>query len=293
MALSASNLLIGPAFVTFGGVEMGFTTDKGVSFGEKFETVKYKGAQSPVTAAIHRHGVDVTVKVTFNELSLANWELISDLAATAAAGVLQGDYNNGLTQRALILTCPGPAGGTRVFQATAVVLTPGDKVFSNTEYTGADVEFGLIGNPSTGRVYTIIDTASSGTVPAPATYQTIAGGTIANGMLSGGTPSTITDGATDVAVTARLQVTFNTDIRVDQLDTSKIFLHLVAANTMIACTVLHGETTSERDYAKIVLVPATSLSAGSTYNLMIPIGLISMEGIKSTAMAAMQFTTAS
>lgn len=282
MALNAQETIIGPAFVSVNGTELGLTTDDGVTLSTEFANVELEAAQSLVTPRIHRQRVTARLAATFYQLTLAAWRLLEDLKDAPSAGNLVGSWNSKPTDFELVLTMPGANGSTRVLVAVGNLVTPGEKVFSNGSYTGAPVEWQLIGDPTTNTYWTISETASSAAAPAPSSYAKIVSGT----------PTTITDGATNVEATAKLQIVFNVGVRPDQLTAGKFILKSNSGNDAVACSIAYGETAGNKDYGKIVLTPAASLTAATTYDLIVPPGLLSFDGVASTGLAAMQFTTA-
>lgn len=288
---TASNLLIGPVQVEIGGTNIGFTTEDGVDLEMSFEIAKFRGAQSQMTVHSHRFAGDGTIKLTCAELTLANLGWMYDLAAAASGGTLNVDLKSNLTTRAVVLMGAGPSGGTRTFYANAKIESVGAVKAANNEYSTAEVTMTIMGDASNERLGTFVDSDGDNAAPAPASYQKVAGGTVTGGYLAGGTPTTITDAETGVAVTSVLQVTFNVDLRLSMLDASKIMLLAVGANTPIAATFLNGETSSARDFKKLIIKPDASLAGTTVYNLIIPAGIVSAEGVPSTTGYAIQFTT--
>jgi len=282
MALTPGELLIGPVTVTVDGTDMGFTTEDGVEFSHEFEKVYFRGAQSTVTVKGHRPAVDVMIKATFAQLSLAKLKLLIDTDASISSSAITPTFQPAPNTRTVVITGAGPSGGTRVITCTAEVDSVGAQKMANNEFQGVDVTFKLIGDPDDNSYYTIQDAASASSAPAPASYQKIVSGT----------PSTLSDGDTGVNVAAQIQATFNVSIRADQLTNGKFLIKAGAGNSDVTCTIEFGETASETDFTKVVLTPSASLSASTAYEIIIPAGLMSVDGIPSTTAASIQFTTA-
>lgn len=276
MSLTAGNLLIGPVTITIDGTDMGFTTEDGVTLSPGFETQFFRGAQSPVIAKGHRSGVDMSLKVTFAELSLANLKVLLDTDTAVSGSALTPAFQETLTNRTIVITGAGPTGGTRVITCTANIESLGEYKMANNEYGSMEATFRLIGSPAANTYFVIQDAASSDTAPAVASYQK---------MISG-TPTTITDNETGVAVGAAIQVTFNVSIRADQLTSAKFFIKTTEGNTDVAAAVTFGDA-----YTKVIVTPSSSLSASTAYEIIVPQGLLSVDGIPSTAAAAIKFTT--
>ena len=110
---NAAEMIIGPAFITFGGVEMGFTTDDGAEFTEEFNLVKAEAPQSLVVFGAYRDKFTCSVKASFTQLSLEKWALISDYNNTPSNGSVNIAVNPTPTARQLIITCSGGNGKTR------------------------------------------------------------------------------------------------------------------------------------------------------------------------------------
>jgi hypothetical protein len=280
--MNIDQLLIGPVSVNFNGVDLGYTTDDGVKFKEDFASVKFSPAQALGVVDSHRTKVDCTVSVTFNELTLANLKILSDLADAPSGGVLEGKYQRRPTKAQLILTGPGVDGGTRTFVATASILTSGEMAQNNKEYSGKPVEFQLYENASTGVYWTLTETASSESVPAASSFQ----------YISGGSPTTFTDGSSSVADdSTALQITFNVAIRPDMLNSGRFILKTAAGNSDVSCTIAYGTTGGETDMTKVVLTPASALASSTAYDLIVSKGLTSVDGVPTTGAIAVQFTT--
>lgn len=281
--MNPQELIIGPAYISFGGVPMGFTTKDGVSLSEEFNMTEYEGAQSLVVCDVNRNLVRAVVKATFNQLSLEKWRLLSDIVDAPVNGVLKGKWSQFPTIRPIVLSMPGGRRKTRTFTASGIVLTPGEQVFNNEEYTGREVEFLLIGDPDQNSYYDVIETSTSGDAPTVQSYQAVA---------SNGTETTFVDGATTVAnASTAIQLTYNVAIRTDQLTGMKFILKAQNGNGQVPCTVGYGATTGNPDYAKIRLTPTSALSAGTAYDLIAIQGIVSADGVSSAALEAAQFTT--
>jgi len=283
VTLSVAETIIGPAYVTWRGTELGLTTKDGLKIRPEFENVELEADQTIVTTDIRRTSAKVFVEATFFQLTQAKLALLEDNVTAVAAGVRTMDYAAAPTEGTLVLTHPGANGSTRVRTFTAVVITPGEELHSNGEYTGKPVVFQLIGDATTNSYGTEVETATSATAPAVASYQKI----------EGASESTIVDGATAVAVTAALQVTFGVAIRPDQIANGHIVLKENDGNTLVSVAYSYGTTTGATDYTKVKMTPAANLSAGTEYEIIVTPGLYSTSGVVGTVGAAMQFTTAS
>lgn len=281
MSLAAANLLIGPVTISIDGTDMGFTTEDGVTLSPGFETQFFRGAQSPVIAAGHRSGVDMSIKATFAELSLANLRVLLDTDTAVSSLSLTPAFQETLNQRTIVITGAGPTGGTRVLTCTAVIESVGEYKMANNEYGSIEATFRLLGSPSANTYFVIQDAASASTVPAVATFQKVVSGT----------ETTIADGATGVAVAAKIQITFNVAIRADQLTAGKFLLKTVAGNVDLAAAITFGTTASATDFTKVVINPTASMAGTTEHEIIVPAGLLSVDGIPSAAAYALQFTT--
>ncbi len=280
--LSPEEAVIGPAFIEIGGVELGLTTDDGVELSPAFEMQFLGGAQSIVTSRGHRSRVDLTMGLTFHQLTLEKWRLAWDMKDAPSSGELEMKWDPTPQERVVVLTMPGSAGSTRVLPITAVLENAGALPFANNQYTGAPITLRLIGDPTTNSYGTITETASSATVPAVSTYQKIVA-TV---------ETAITDGATNVEVAAAIQVTMNVAIRPDQLTPANFRMKLNDGNTDLPGSLSFGTTSGKTDYTKIVFTPSASLSNSTQYEILVAQGIKSFDGVVSTAGAAIQFTTA-
>jgi hypothetical protein len=281
MSLNPNEVLIGSVRVSFGGVDLGFTTDDGVEYKPEYETKKFKGAQSTVTVKKHRTGVSIMVQATFAQLTQENIKLLEDLQDDPSGGTLEGIYNETPTERALVVTGPAPNGGTRVLTAVASVDSVGGVKINNKDFQGYQVTFELLGDASTNKFWDMVDTASSATVPTPSSYATV----------TGSTETPLADAATGINVGHKIQVNFPVSIRPDQANTRNFLLKTSAGNTFVACTVSFGVTASVTDYTKVKLTPVASLTASTEYQLLIVPGVLSADAIPGTG-ASIQFTTA-
>ncbi len=284
MTVNASESVIGPAYITWRSTEMGLTTTDGCKIRTEFSNVELEPDQSIVVEKINRTRVKKYVEATFLQLTQAAVRLLEDNVTAIAAGVRTEDFSSTPTSGTLVVTHPGASGSTRVRTYTAVVITPGEEVFSNGEYTGKPVVFQILGDSDTNSYGTEVETATSATAPAVASYQKIE-----NPWTS---ESTITDGATAVALTAYLQVTFGVDVRPDMLNSGKIILKENDGNTLVAHTQSYGTTTGATDYTKVKIVPTAALTTATEYEIIVAPGIYSVSGVKGTVGAAMQFTTA-
>ena len=282
MGYDANEAIIGMARIEYGGVDLGLTTEDGITYTPEVESNELKSAQTMVRTRVHKVFVGGKVKAKLLQLTLEKWALIEDLANAPVGGVLEGSYKPQPTVRALVLTLPGPNGSTRVMTAQAVITSTGDMVFANNEYTGCEVEWSLIGNPQTNGYWNVVESAGTTTAPAPASFQYI---------LANGTETAFVDGAVNVPKAAvALQVTFNVPIRPDQITGDHFLLKEAAGNAMVAATYSYGVTTGSRDFTKVKIVGA--LSASTAYDLIVPPGVLSMDGVRGAG-AAVQFTTTS
>ena len=280
MGYDANEAIIGMARIEYGGVDLGLTTEDGVTYAPEVEVKELRAAQTMVVTRVHKVFVVAKAKAKLLQLSLEKWQLIEDLASAPAAGVLSGAYNPNPTPRALVLTLPGPNGSTRVMTATAIISTPGEMVFANNEYTGCEVEWMLIGNPQTNSYWNVVESAGTTTAPVPASFQYI---------VSAGTETAFVDGAVNIPKAAvAVQVTFNVPIRPDQITGDHFLLKEASGNAMVAATYSYGVTTGSRDFTKVKIVAA--LSASTAYDLIVPPGVLSMDGVRGAG-AAVQFTT--
>ena len=280
MALNAQEVIIGPAFVTLGGVELGLTTDDGVTISPEFTNIELEAAQTVVIPRVHRQRVKAMSSATFYQLTLEKYRLLCDIKNAPDGGTLIGSWDARPTEFPLVITGPGSNGSTRVYTATAVLMTPPETIFNNGAYTGAPVEWQLLGDPTTNKLYTLVETASSEVVPNPASFQKIVGTT----------ETTITNGANEVESAASIQVTFPVGIRPDQLNPSNFILRLAAASTALPAAIRYGTTGGAIDYGKVVVDPVANFSAGVDVELIVAPGILSFDGVRSTAATIFAFT---
>lgn len=281
--LTQTEVVRGPAWVSLNGVQMGLT-EKDVQLVEEFENAELTGGQSVVVGDYARTLVRAKIVATFKQLSLEKMQYLCDWTTAPVAGVVDGKWSDTPTQFALELLGPGSNRASRLFTATAVLLTPGTKIFDKGVYTGAPVEFGLVGDMSENKYYHIVETAASASVPAVASTQKIT---------AAGVATTLTDGDASIPVDDSFQFTYNVAVLPTDLSSDKFILKTNDGNTAVACTVGYGTTASEPDYTKVVITPAANLSAGTEYELVAVSGVRSFAGLASAALAALQFTTAS
>lgn len=282
MAVNPAEAVIGPAFVTLGGVELGLTTEDGVTLSPEFEHIVLDGPQSIVKLRSHRKMVDLKVSLTFVQLTLEKWRLAWDMATAPSNGVVPLKWNSTPTERPLVLTMPGANGSTRVLTCTAVLDSAGELAFNNGEYTGAPITLQLIGDPVENSYGDIVETASSATVPAPSGYNKVVAGT----------PSALADEDTGVAIGAAVEVVFNVAIRPDQLTGGNFALKTSGGNTNVAASIAYGTTTGATDYTKVRITPAANLSNSTEYQVLVAGGIKSFDGASSTSWHSIQFTTA-
>lgn len=280
--MDAQKLLIGPVRVAYGGHDVGFTTDDGVTYTPEYETQKFKGAQGPLTVHKHRSGIDGMIGFTAAEMTQENWYLLEDLAEEPSGGVLRGRYKVRPTEREIVLTGPGPNGGTRVMVGVGSVSSVAEVKINNKEYQGLAVEIELLGDPETNELWVITDTATSATVPNPSSYSTVT---------SGDVEAALTDGATGINPALAIQMNFPVAVRVDQLSNRKFVVKTSTGNVEVAGTLSYGKTTGATDYTKVKFTPAAPFTAATAYDFIVINGLLSQDGV-SGQMAAIQFTTA-
>lgn len=279
--MDSQKLLIGPVRVSYGGQDVGFTTDDGVSYAPEYETQKFKGAQGPLTVHKHRSGIDGMISFTAAEMTQENWQLLEDLAEEPSGGVLRGRYKVRPTEREIVITGPGPDGGTRVMVGVASVSSVSEVKINNKDYQGLAVELELLGDPETNELWVITDTATSATVPDPSGFSTVT---------SGDVEVALTDGATGINPSLAVQMNFPVAIRPDQLSNRKFILKTSTGNTEIGGTLSYGKTTGATDYTKVKFTPTAALEATTAYDFIVINGLLSQDGVAGS-MAAVQFTT--
>lgn len=282
MGVSKGYCIIGPVILTLDGIDLGLTDDDVIEFLPEYDTVDLEGAQAIGIIDTHRKRVKLTAKCTVKELSQQNLYMLFDLKNPASDGVLHLDFQSKVTKRTLVTTGLGPNGGTRTHTILVGVKSTGGTKYGNGDYATLEVEFQVYVDPTLGRFGTIVDSAGDELEPAPSAYA----------YINGGTATAFTDGSTTVpnAATA-IQVTFNTKIRPDQLQVSRFMLKTADGNTHIPATVTHGTTTGSTDFTKVVIAPTGGFDASEDYELIIAPGLQSNEGVLSTDMAAVQFST--
>lgn len=268
--LTRDELIIGPAYVSIDGVDFGLLGSDGLTYNLEFETVEFESSQTQLIPALHRNRVRGTITATFHQLTLEKWRILEDIEDAPVGNTLVGKWNScGPTPRILTLTLPGPNCGIRTMQCTAVIMTPGEKVFSNGEYTGAPVEFLLLGDPATNILWTLIETPASVTVPAVQTYQHINGA---------GTETAFVSGGTIPAASVSVQASFNVAIRPDQFTAGKFMLIETTSGDPVACTYAAGNTAGNTDFTKVVVTPTGGFDASTDYTLVVAPGVQSTSG---------------
>lgn len=281
--LSAQELIIGPAFLSLDGIDMGFTTTDGITYTPEHEMTEFEAAQTQMIPDAHRHRVRGVVSATFNQLSLEKWAMLEDIVGYTSGNTLVGKWGKcGPTKRNLVLTMPGPNCGTRTLSAMAVLLTPGEKVFSNSEYLGTPVEFLLLGDPATETLWTVVETTSGGAAPESTSFQYI---------MPNGTETSFVDGAVNVDEDAvAIQTTFNVPIRLDQLSGTKLIL--MENGSMVPASFSFGQsgTPAAPDYTKVKVVPTGGLTGSTDYTLVLAPGIVSMNGAAGAG-ESITFTT--
>lgn len=281
MTLDPQQLLIGPVRVSYGGRDLGFTTEDGVRYAPSYDTAKFKGAQASVNVHKHRTGIEIMVSANIAQMSLENWQLLEDLKDAPDGNTLEGAYNVRPTERALVVTGPSPNGGTRTMLSTASVSAMGEIQMSNNAYQNFPVEWELLGDAETNKLWRVVDSPTSAAVPTPTSYATVIGETEA----------ALADAATAVNVAATLQVNFPVAIRPDQLSANKFMLKTSDGNTFVEATYGYGATGGVTDYTKVRIIPTANMAAATPHQLIVAPGVLSQDGVAGTG-ASIQFTTA-
>lgn len=280
--LNPNQLIIGAVRIGCNGRDIGFSTDDGYSINPASTLQTFRGAQSPLKVHAHRSEIDWTLSVTVAQISQENLIEFLDLDTTPAGGKIDLKFRIRPTLKTFTLTGAAPNGGTRTWTVQGIVESVGEIVGNNKDYQTLPLTIALIGDVENNTLGTVVDTATSGTVPEVVSYQTVAGST----------ETTITTGATAVNTGVAIQATFNIAIRPDQLSDKKIFLKENDSAVKIACRVEHGVTAGSPDYKKIKLTPIAALTASTEYELLVVDGILSNDGVPSIAMGQVRFTTA-
>lgn len=282
MPLDSTELIIGPAFVSLDGVDMGFVGSDGITYSPEWETTEFESSQTAMVVDAHRTRIRGVISATFHQLSLEKWRMLEDIKNAPVGNTLVGSWDIcGSTKRVLVLTMPAPNCGVRTMSATAVIITPGEKVFNNGEYTGAPVEFLLLGNAEDESLWTMIETPSAVTVPAPSTFA----------FVVDDVETAFVDGASTVSATSdSVQMNFNVAVRPDQLSDSKFILLVSTTGEVIPATYAYGETGGVADYTKVKIIPTGGFTASTGYSVVMPAGIVSTTGKRSAA-SSVQFTT--
>jgi hypothetical protein len=269
--------------VEFGGTDLGLTTDDGVTLSGEMTIVDLTAPQSVGVLDSYRQMQNCQAVATFRELTLAKLKMLQDLTTAPSSGVLGLTPQHKVTKRTIVITTAGPGGTTRVYTGTAGVVACGEIQNNTADYAGAEVTFQFYINPTTNTYATIADGSSSETAPAISAWEyfTVSSGT------------TLTDGATDIPIAAKFRLTFNVEIRPDQLTASNFILKTGAGNTAVASTIAFGSTSGVTDFDVVEITPSASLGTSTAHDLIVVPGILSISGIPSTALAARQFTTAS
>lgn len=282
MALTPSELIIGPARVEFGGADLGFTSEDGITLSPEFEHVEFMGGQAIVVSAVSRSKAVLRITCAIHQLTNSTLEKLLDTDTASTSSLVTLDFQHGLTERALTLTMPGPNGTTNVFTGTAVCRPTGGAQFSPANFAGMEVEFTLIGNPTTGSYGSIAQTAGSVVAPVISSYDTV----------DSGTETSLADADTGVAADEAIQVVFSKQIRPDMLTGTYFMLTADDGNAVVAGTISYGTTTGSTDRTKVMITPTSSLSSSTKYWFTVAEGVRDMDGLGLAATAHIQFTTA-
>lgn len=284
MALTPSELIIGPARVEFGGADLGFTSEDGITLSPEFEHVEFMGGQAIGISAVSRSKAVLRITCAIHQLTNETLEKLLDTDTAATSSAVTFDFSHNLTERALALTMPGPNGTTNVFTGTAVCRPTGGAQFSPANFTGMEVEFTLIMNPTTGSYGSIAQTAGSVVAPTIGSYDTVD---------DADSETTLTDADTGVAVDEAIQVVFSKQIRPDMLTGNYFMLTADDGNTVVAGTIAYGVTASATDRTKVKITPTSDLSTSTKYWFTVAEGVRDMDGLGLAATAHIQFTTTS
>jgi hypothetical protein len=281
--MDPNQLIIGAVRIGCNGRDIGFSTDDGYSINPASTVQTFRGAQSPLKVHAHRSEIDWSLSVTVAQISQENLIEFLDLDTSPSGGKIDLKFRIRPTVKTFTLTGAAPNGGTRTWTVQGIVESVGEIVGNNKDYQTLPLTIALIGDIENNTLGTVVDTATSGTVPAVSSYQTVAGST----------ETTITTGATSVNVGVSIQATFNIPVRPDQLSDKKFILKENDSAVKIACKIEHGSTAGAPDYTKVKLTPLASLTASTEYEFIIVDGVLSNDGVPSTTLGQVRFTTAS
>lgn len=282
-----NEIIIGSAAVEFGGIAMGYTTEDGVSIAGEYTMTEFTPSQSISIPAAHRSRVRWTASATFHQLTLEKLQVLLGLSNAPTGSnpaVLDGIVTAEPDVKPLIITAPGPNKSTRVYMANALITTPGGISYTNNEYAGMECEFLLMADPATDRAWRLYEYPIATTKPEVASFQTIT---------PAGVPTTVVSPATAVPVDTRLQFSWNTGIRADQLGNEKFYLKASASGLLIPAVVTYGQTVGNYDYTKILVIPQAPLAASTSYELVAVPFIRSFIGAQSSQPYSLEFTTAS
>jgi hypothetical protein len=279
MAIDPNNALIGPVRVEFGGFDLGITTDDGASFQSEQTVVDLTAPQSVGMLDSFRSTVSADVTVSLRELHQSNLALLFDLADAPASNILQFKPQHRVTKRPLVITGAGPNGGVRILSGTAGVVATGEVVMNTSEYASCEVTFRFYINPVTGSYFSIQDSVITAIAPVVSAWEYFTANI--------GSPTALTDGLTTVPRNAKFLLTFAAPVRPDQVTPRNFILKSAEGNTDVPATFAFDGT----DFTRLVITPNSNLAATTDYDLIVPAGLVAMDGTMTNALVARQFRT--
>lgn len=285
MAVTRTNCIIGEAILKINGTDVGLTTNEGATLEYDETIVMLEGGQARAAIDAHLDMVEARVTFTIKEHSLAQLKTILDGSTAVSGSTLAHTPRGTVSRQYFELVGAGPNGASRRIWGTAMVRQTGGTPYSKSQYAETSITATFFVDPSTDLLFTIVDTAASGTAPTVASFQEVT---------SAGSESTITDPATDFAVTSSIQVTFSKEIAPSELDGRHFGLTDTTGGDPVAFSTSFGPTSSAPDMTKVLITPDSSLTgSANSYKLAVKAGVEALDGTELASGTHIDFSTPS
>jgi hypothetical protein len=174
MGMNALNVVMGPAVMTVGGVDVGFTRG-GIEIRYPREYKSIEADQALGVILKKKTKEQFFVKTTLLEASLDNLALAWDQTSVAVLGT-----NSSVVQeKVIIITGPGPNNKTRVVTLLRCISnSEGAAKWTKDEEQGIEVEYECIkqdgsGGTTLGKMGTIVDTDGTLTIDSAAVIPSV------------------------------------------------------------------------------------------------------------------------
>lgn len=269
-----NNVRVGAFSVSLNGVDIGFTTEAGVTMANATDAYQVKADQSLLELKEFRTGIAKTITLELIEFTLDLLELVFDLSTSVVdegggTSSLIVTVKSAIAEVPLILTGPGRSGKTLTYTTTVRVQSVGDITFKKGEESRIPLTLKEVGNAATNTFGTWTEATADTTAPTVTLWDPLSG-------------------ATGVAVASDIEITFSEDINSTTVTTDNFLLIDSTDGAEKACVLTYSAVDK-----KVTMNPTTNMTALTKYIVVVSEDVKDLSGNALAATATNYFTTGS